>query len=84
MRHLKYRTLDFMFSIIGLEHFFFKNYYLTGFSSDVSTPNVFTTEAPTDDTQTTHPITTTAQPGDFEFFNDCKRSYAYIKSYLNI
>jgi len=64
--------------------FYFKNYYLTGFSSDVSTPNVFTTEAPTDDTQTTHPITTTAQPGDFEFFNDFKRSHVYIKSYLNI
>ena len=49
--------------------FYFKNYYLTSFSSDVSTPNVFTTEAPTDDTQTTHPITTTAQPGKFDRVN---------------
>ena len=47
--------------------FYFKNYYLTGFSSDVSTPNVYTTEAPVDDTQTTHPITTTAQPGTIPF-----------------
>ena len=38
---------------------YFKNYYVTLFSTDTS-PNVFTTPAPTEPPTTTHPITTSA------------------------
>ena len=42
---------------------YFKNYYITKFSSD-TTPNAFTTPAPIPTSETTHPITTTvATPG---------------------
>ena len=41
---------------------YFKNYYITKFSSE-TTSNVFTTAAPTEAAPTTHPITTTTQPG---------------------
>ena len=40
---------------------YFKNYYVTLFSSD-TTPNIYSTEAPTEPPTTTHPITTSA-PG---------------------
>ena len=42
---------------------YFKNYYVTMFSSD-TTPNAFTTATPPEATPSTHPITTTTtQPG---------------------
>ena len=42
---------------------YFKNYYVTKFSSD-TTPNAYTTPAPLPTSETTHPITTTvATPG---------------------
>ena len=37
---------------------YFKNYYVTLFSSE-TTPSIYTTEAPTEPPTTTHPITTT-------------------------
>ena len=40
---------------------YFKNYYVTLFSSD-TTPNIYSTETPTEPPTTTHPITTSA-PG---------------------
>ena len=46
---------------------YFKNYYVSMFSSD-TTPNAFTTAAPTEAAPTTHPITTTTQPGKALFY----------------
>lgn len=40
---------------------YFKNYHVSLFSSD-TTPDIYTTAAPTEPTTTTHPITTSA-PG---------------------
>ena len=48
---------------LKIKKVYFKNYYITKFSSD-TTPNAFTTPAPQPTTETTHPITTTvATPG---------------------
>ena len=41
---------------------YFKNYYVSKFSSEAN-PNVFTTAAPTEPPLTTHPITSTIEPG---------------------
>merc|ERR1711914_30309 len=41
---------------------YFKNYYVTKFSSETNS-NIFTTAAPTEAPETTHPITTTVEPG---------------------
>ena len=41
---------------------YFKNYYVSKFSSETN-PNIFTTVAPTEAPLTTHPITTTVEPG---------------------
>ena len=41
---------------------YFKNYYVSKFSSE-TTPNAFTTAEPIEAGPTTHPITTTTQPG---------------------
>ena len=42
---------------------YFKNYYVTKFSSETNS-NIFTTAAPTEAPETTHPITTTVEPGN--------------------
>lgn len=55
--HTRFRVMNKSPGATNDQSIYFKNYYVTLFSSE-TTPSIYTTEGPTEPPTTTHPITT--------------------------